>query len=56
MSDAPPTPDDLRSAEDRDCVSELRAWLMTYSGMIVSRRDAENLVEFLVASGWKQPE
>ncbi|WKV16974.1 hypothetical protein [Microcystis phage MJing1] len=35
--------------------SELRAWLMTYSGLSVSRRDAENLRDFLIKSGWTAP-
>lgn len=48
--DAPQT-----TAGERDPASEIRAWLMTYSGMNVSRYDAESLVDFLKKSGWKEP-
>ncbi len=41
--------------DDRDPASEIRVWLMTYSGMSVSRHDAESLVDFLVKSGWTRP-
>jgi len=39
----------------RDFVSDLRAWLASYSGMNVFRRDAENIVDFLKKAGWKEP-
>lgn len=50
-----PEPIPAEPQDDRDCASEIRAWLMAYSGMSVSRRDAENLVDFLKKSGWRAP-
>lgn len=49
--------DDLqhKTINDRDVASELRAWLMTYSNLSVSRYDAENLRDFLIKSGWREP-
>lgn len=48
---------DPQTAEDsrRNLPGELRAWLMTYTGYSVSGRDAENLIDFLKKTGWKEP-
>lgn len=44
------------AGDGRDVESELRAWLMVYTGMGVSGRDAQNLVAFLRNSGWREPQ